>query len=397
MQKRTLRIAVGAAALVSLTGLAAGSWMWLHPEPFVGKFAGGDPDQLSSATTPGEDPVGGFEAYRSAARTYPADGSRRRPSRTPRPRSSRSRSRTPRRAIRAPRGTSGISSAREGGRQPGVTSFSGATNNTASRITALVVSPGCTAAQCRVWVGASGGGVWRTDNALAGEPGVEAAQPEQLDQNSVGALTLDPTDKTGQHALPRHRRGATAARPAARPGVGIYKSTNGGEHWTKLADACVSNATYPCVNPGKDAFLGRGINVDRDRPAQREPHLRRLGAGRPRPLARDRQRRHRRASSRARTSPASTSRPTAARPSPRSGTAPSPTRASASASPTSGSTRSTSTSSTRRRSTQGVWRRDAGRGPTAFSQVFAPQFAGRRHRPDDVRADREERAHADRT
>ena len=74
MQKRTLRIAVGAAALVSLTGLAAGSWMWLHPEPFVGKFAGGDPDQqLSSATTPGEGPVGGVEAFWSAARTYPAD------------------------------------------------------------------------------------------------------------------------------------------------------------------------------------------------------------------------------------------------------------------------------------------------------------------------------------
>ena len=53
---------------------------------------------------------------------------------------------------------------------------------------------------------------------------------------------------------------ATAARPAARPAPVIYKSTDGGEHWKKLADACVSNATYPCVNPGKDSFLGRGIN-----------------------------------------------------------------------------------------------------------------------------------------
>src|SRR6202008_3657671 len=25
--------------------------------------------------------------------------------------------------------------------------------------------------------------------------------------------------------------------------------------------ACVNNATYTCVNPGKDAFLGRGINA----------------------------------------------------------------------------------------------------------------------------------------
>ena len=43
-------------------------------------------------------------------------------------------------------------------------------------------------------------------------------------------------------------------------GVGIYKSKDGGEHWEKLADKCVSNATYPCVDPGNDAFLGRGIN-----------------------------------------------------------------------------------------------------------------------------------------
>jgi hypothetical protein len=43
--------------------------------------------------------------------------------------------------------------------------------------------------------------------------------------------------------------------------VGVYKSTDAGNHWAKLADACVSNATYACVNPGKDAFLGRGIRA----------------------------------------------------------------------------------------------------------------------------------------
>ena len=44
-------------------------------------------------------------------------------------------------------------------------------------------------------------------------------------------------------------------------GVGIYKSTDGGDHWKKLADTCVSNATYTCVNPGQDAFLGRAIGA----------------------------------------------------------------------------------------------------------------------------------------
>src|SRR5439155_23086330 len=39
-----------------------------------GKIAG-DPDAVSTSarTTPGEGPVGRYEAYKSAARTYPAD------------------------------------------------------------------------------------------------------------------------------------------------------------------------------------------------------------------------------------------------------------------------------------------------------------------------------------
>ena len=54
--------------------------------------------------------------------------------------------------------------------QPGVLAFSGATNDTASRVTALVVSPSCGSSGCRVWAGVAGGGIWRTDNALAAHP-----------------------------------------------------------------------------------------------------------------------------------------------------------------------------------------------------------------------------------
>ena len=47
---------------------------------------------------------------------------------------------------------------------------------------------------------------------------------------------------------------------------------------------------------------------------------------------------------------------------------------------------------------QGVWRRspslDGTSSPTAFQQVFAPQFARCRHRPDDVRGDGQEWAYA---
>ena len=261
MRKRTLRIAVGAAALVTLTGAAVGSWMWLHPEPFVGKFAGGDPDQqLSSATTPGEDPVGGFEAYLSAARTYPANE-------IPPQVVANAKATFQRIALGdAQKGDPGAKGHKWNffgplmdAIQPGVTSFSGATNTTASRVTAMAVSPSCSAAQCRIWIGAAGGGVWRTDNALASNPDWKQLHPGDLDQASVGALVLDPTDKTWSTIYLGTGEGNRCS-SGCEAGVGIYKSTNNGETWTKLADKCVSNPTNACANSG-DAFLGRGINA----------------------------------------------------------------------------------------------------------------------------------------
>src|SRR6185295_17089398 len=41
---------------------------------------------------------------------------------------------------------------------------------TSGRVTALVVKPGCNATACRLWMAAAGGGIWRTDNALAATP-----------------------------------------------------------------------------------------------------------------------------------------------------------------------------------------------------------------------------------
>src|SRR5262245_7021409 len=51
---------------------------------------------------------------------------------------------------------------------PGVLSFTGADYTASGRVTALAVGPTCTNSNCRVWVGAAGGRVFRTDNALSG-------------------------------------------------------------------------------------------------------------------------------------------------------------------------------------------------------------------------------------
>jgi hypothetical protein len=146
--------------------------------------------------------------------------------------------------------------------EPGVLAYSGATNNTASRVTALVADPDCTARHCRLYVGVSGGGVWRTNNATAPNPVWRQVSPDQLDQNSVGTLTLvDAGGKGHGHDVVYLGTGeSNRCTSGCESGVGIYRSRDGGNHWTKLPDACVSTATYACATPGKDAFLGRGIN-----------------------------------------------------------------------------------------------------------------------------------------
>ena len=62
MQKRLVRIAVGAAMLVSL---ASAAFAVSISVPFVGKFAEGDPDAASDP-----DQIGGFSAYLAAARAW---------------------------------------------------------------------------------------------------------------------------------------------------------------------------------------------------------------------------------------------------------------------------------------------------------------------------------------
>jgi len=215
----------------------------------------------NAVDTPGEGPVSGFEALQAAIRTYPAD--------VIPPQVTQVAEQTFEAIAKKDAQAGDPSSAghkwtqygpRQLATQPGVTSFSGATNNTASRVTALVVSPDCgKAGGCTVWTGVSGGGVWRTDDALSANAKWRHVTKDELDQNSVGALYLDPTD-------PKHKTlylgtgEGNHCSSGCESGVGVYNSTNAGNTWTKLGDSCVSNGTFTCVTPGKDAFLGRGIN-----------------------------------------------------------------------------------------------------------------------------------------
>jgi hypothetical protein len=127
----------------------------------------------------------------------------------------------------------------------------GSQYNTSGRITALEISPECTAPSCTLWVGAAGGGVWRTNKALAGNANWVNVSDGSFASGAVGALTYD----AAHHTL-YAGTGEDAAAGDAEAGVGVYKSTDGGNTWTALG--------------GNANFLNRAIRqiaVDPNDPA----------------------------------------------------------------------------------------------------------------------------------
>jgi hypothetical protein len=99
---------------------------------------------------------------------------------------------------------------------------------TSGRVTALAIDPNCGAAGhgCRLWVAAAGGGLWRTPNAKA--PNVKwTAIDNGLPTNAFGALVVDPNDASGNTLY----AGTGEANAINQAGLGLYKSTDGGDHW----------------------------------------------------------------------------------------------------------------------------------------------------------------------
>jgi hypothetical protein len=113
---------------------------------------------------------------------------------------------------------------------PDVLTFSGAAYTTSGRITALAVDPSCSSRRCRVWAGAAGGGVWRTDNALSGSGVNWTFISGSFATNAIGTLTYDAARNTLYAGT-----GEPNASADSEAGFGIYKSTDGGDTWTQLA------------------------------------------------------------------------------------------------------------------------------------------------------------------
>src|SRR3977135_3742174 len=111
------------------------------------------------------------------------------------------------------------------------------------RITALALAPTCSGTNCKLYVGAAGGGVWSTPNALINTPawtfhsncfGLKALGSRYLVKNVASGNTI--FAGTGEPNVSGD----------SESGVGIYRSTDGGSTWVKLA--------------GSAQFAGRAVS-----------------------------------------------------------------------------------------------------------------------------------------
>ena len=187
---------------------------------------------------------------------------------------------------------------------PGLLVFSGADYTTSGRITALALDPSCSQSKCRLWIGAAGGGVWRTKNAMAGTPSWTPVS-DGLPTNAIGALTYDAASDTLYAGT-----GEPNASADSEAGLGLFKSTDGGDTWTHVAALTTTAISGAWVN--KDAFLDRAISPIVVDPDELERHLR-ASASAIRGVVLRAERLRRRSADSAAALVASTSAPTAAR------------------------------------------------------------------------------------
>ncbi len=125
------------------------------------------------------------------------------------------------------------------------------------RVSTMVISPLCEKqGRCRLWVGTAGGGVWRTDDALnVQEPGWQWIG-RGLGTNSIGALALDPNDRTAQTIFVG--TGETNQPNNSAAGTGLYRSTNGGDQWERVNTMVID----PVLSPVAIDFTAtRGIST----------------------------------------------------------------------------------------------------------------------------------------
>ena len=120
--------------------------------------------------------------------------------------------------------------------------FDGAQYVASGRVTAMAVGPTCAPGACPIYVAAAGGGVWKAPDALAGNLQWQFLS-NSFGTNAIGSLLMDPSDSSGNTLYAG--TGEPNASGDSEAGVGIYKTTNGGQTWALV--------------PGSGIFFQRAI------------------------------------------------------------------------------------------------------------------------------------------
>lgn len=96
-----------------------------------------------------------------------------------------------------------------------------------------------------LYVGAVNGGVWRSDNATSTNIAWRPLTDDQLSL-SIGALTLDPTDASGQTLVAGIGRRSSFGRTGGAL-IGLLRTTDGGASWTRLGGTTLAGKSFYSV------------------------------------------------------------------------------------------------------------------------------------------------------
>ena len=99
------------------------------------------------------------------------------------------------------------------------------------RVLAIAPTSRCVPGSCRLYVGTGGGGIWRTDDALAAKPSWRSVS-RGITSAAVAALAVDPSDPSGNTVYAG--TGEEYSGHDSSIGTGVFKTTDGGESWQLL-------------------------------------------------------------------------------------------------------------------------------------------------------------------
>jgi Arc-like DNA binding domain len=113
--------------------------------------------------------------------------------------------------------------------------YNAGTPDFSGRIAHVAIDPRCgrrgsEEGRCRLWIANANGGVWRTNDALSDEPKWTYVS-FGFEHNNTASIELDPNDRRAR-TLWVGTGEPNACGSGCEAGVGLYKSTNGGNSWT---------------------------------------------------------------------------------------------------------------------------------------------------------------------